>query len=383
MSICKRRPAGYEVKIFDAVADLPNTWNELLPAHHFLQPCQLSFTEESNFPDLRFYYAFIMNESQPAGAAYFQLLHIKPYHVDGGRLSSLQRYAWYTFAKMAHPKLLVAGHLFRHDIDSFFCNAALSPFERYQCYQSAINAVSKKSCANAILVKDIPQELITYFQNYAPQYLMLRNDISMEMELNTGWETLKDYEKALKHKYAQRFRKIRQQWSSLTVKELTVSEVKQYKHRIFDLYRQVSKNQPVRLGYLSADYLPDLKRNFPDDFYVWMAFEGEKPVAFFSAWSRQDAFDMFYIGFDYTRNEALQLYFNILFFSVEQAIHLKKKKLILGRTALEAKARIGCKPVYLSTFLYIKNPILRNIMMRTQQSLADNEGEWENRHPFK
>ena len=92
---------------------------------------------------------------------------------------------------------------------------------------------------------------------------------------------------------------------------------------------------------------------------------------------------MFYIVFDYSRNDSLQLYFNILFFSVEQAIRMGKKKLILGRTALEAKARIGCKPVYLSTFLYIKNPLVRNLMLRAQQSIAANEGEWENRHPFK
>lgn len=383
MSICNGKKTAYEVKLYNSVAALPKEWGKFLPAHHFLQPDQLLLTEESNLPDLCFYYAFILNGNQPVGGAYFQLLHIQTFHADGERLSPLQRYAWYTFAKVAQPKLLVAGHLFRHDINSFFCDTRLSVFERYRCYQSAIDAVTKKSGAHAVLVKDIPHELITYFQHYAPQYIMLRNDISMEMEIKKEWETLKDYEKALKHKYAQRFRKIRQQWNTLDIKQLTVSEANRYRHRIFDLYKQVSKKQPVRLGYLSADYLPILKKNFPDDFHIWMAFEEENPVAFFSAWSREEVFDMFYIGFDYSRNEALQLYFNILFFSVEQAIHYKKSKLILGRTALEAKARTGCKPVYLSTFLYIKNPVVRNIMMRTQQSLADNEGEWENRHPFK
>lgn len=383
MNHCKSKKAAYEVRLFDSVAALPEEWSELLPAHHFLQPDQLLLTEESHLPDLRFFYAYILNNKQPVAAAYFQLLPIQPYHADVERLSSLRRYAWYTFAKVAQPRLLVAGHLFRHDIESFFCKESLPAFEKYQCYQAAIDTAAKRSCAHAVLVKDIPHELITYFQHYAPQYIMLRNDISMEMEIKNEWETLKDYEKALKHKYAQRFRKIRQQWNTLEIRELSADETVYYRHRIFELYEQVSKKQPVRLGYLSADYLPMLKKNFPDDFHIWMAFEEEKPVAFFSAWSHKDVFDMFYIGFDYSRNEALQLYFNILFFGVEQAIHHKKSKLVLGRTALEAKARTGCKPVYLSTFLYIKNPVVRNIMMRTQQSLADNEGEWENRHPFR
>ena len=68
---------------------------------------------------------------------------------------------------------------------------------------------------------------------------------------------------------------------------------------------------------------------------------------------------------------------------MEQAIRLKKKKLILGRTALEAKARVGCKAKYLSTYLYIKNPVLRNVITRLQNNINDMEGEWENRHPFK
>jgi hypothetical protein len=92
---------------------------------------------------------------------------------------------------------------------------------------------------------------------------------------------------------------------------------------------------------------------------------------------------MFYIGFDYSKNEELQLYFNILFFTVEQAISLRKKKLVLGRTALEAKARLGCRPKYLSTYLYIRNPAIRQVINRLQQNINSMEGEWENRHPFK
>jgi hypothetical protein len=92
---------------------------------------------------------------------------------------------------------------------------------------------------------------------------------------------------------------------------------------------------------------------------------------------------MFYIGFDYDRNAALYLYFNILFFSLEQAILLKKKNLVLGRTALDAKARLGCRPRYLSTFLYIKNRNIRNYVVRAQQQMTTEEGAWESKHPLK
>src|SRR5690606_25068240 len=96
-----------------------------------------------------------------------------------------------------------------------------------------------------------------------------------------------------------------------------------------------------------------------------------------------DAFDMFYIGFDYVRNKYLQLYFNILFFRVEQSILFRKKKLILCRTALDAKARLGCQPHYLYTFLYIKKNLIRKRILQVQQRTSDKEGAWEERHPFK
>ena len=176
---------------------------------------------------------------------------------------------------------------------------------------------------------------------------------------------------------------MRAHWDSLDIRELTIEEVWQQKETIYNLYKGVSERQTVRLGNLSKDFIPLLKQQNPDELKVWLAYEGDKPVAFFSGWAREDVFDMFYIGFDYSRNDALQLYFNILFFSVEQAIVLRKGKLILGRTALEAKARLGCKPEYLSTFLYIRNGLVRNAVARLQQQVTSGEGEWENRHPFK
>jgi predicted N-acyltransferase len=205
----------------------------------------------------------------------------------------------------------------------------------------------------------------------------------MEMDIPGEWHVMADYEKALKHKYAQRMRKVRAELAKLNIKELDEEGVKSNKVVLFGLYQQVVARQQVRLGLLNEDFLPVLKRFHGDDLRVWLAYENEKPVGFFSAWVKEGVFDMFYIGFDYARNQELQLYFNMLFFGVEQAITNGKEKLILGRTALDAKARIGCKPRYLSTYLYIKNSFLRQRVLNLQQKTALQEGAWEDRHPFK
>jgi len=380
---CYPKKADTDMELFTSAHSLPKEWNELLPAGHFLKSKQCLATEAANLPDLQFIYILLRRKNIPVGAAYFQVLSLSKKHLNTTMATPLQTQLWRAFTMVAKPKLLVAGHLFRHDISSFYCSEGLSSFEAYQLYRAAIDKALSTSCAMAVLVKDTPAPLTTYFQNYAPQYLLLRNDISMELNIPAEWVGMHDYEKALKHKYAQRLRKVRSEWPNVLVKELSLEEVKAEQENIYRLYRQVTLHQQVRLGFLSPQFIPVLKECYGDELKVWGVYEEEKMIAFFSAWVKDDAFDMFYIGFDYERNKELQLYFNMLFFSVEQAITLKKGKLILGRTALDAKARIGCKPRYLLTFLYIRNRFIRNRVMAIQQNNLSEEGAWEERHPFK
>ncbi len=382
MTHCKK-PGLTDIQLYYNSKDIPNSWNEFLLARHFLKTVNLALTEKADLPDLEYIYALVTQNGKPAAAIYFQLLGIKEEHFNTAALRSWQGAAWKLFTTIAHPKLLVAGHLFRHDISSLYIAEDIPAFDAYQLYKTAIDKVLRESCANAVLVKDMPEQLATYFQHYAPQFIMLRNDISMEMEMPENWQHISDYEKALKHKYAQRFRKIRSAFSEVDIRELSAVEVLKCRDELYALYLEVCEKQQARIGYLSPGYLPLLKQQYGDALKVWAAYHNDEMVAFFSAWVRQEVFDMFYIGFDYSRNAELQLYFNILFFAVEQAIAFKKQKLVLGRTALDAKARLGCRPHYLSTFVYIRNRYLRNMIAQVQKNALAHEGEWEQRHPLK
>lgn len=382
MTNCGNKHKGVEVRLFTDSETLPPEWNNLIPAGHFLQSQQLKVAEQSSLPDISFSYALVYDNNIPVLAAGFQLLQLKTKHANHNMVEPWKYVAWQLYTGIARPKLLVSGHLFRHDVDSVFCAGGISGYDIYTYYKEAIDAVMRKSCASAVLIKDMPARLDKYFCNYEPQYMMLRNDISMEMGVPAEWQTMDDYVHALKHKYAQRYRKIRERWPELNVKALTNAEVVAYKDELFALYRQVSDHQRVRIGLLSADFIPMLQQQ-DNRLKVWGIYEGSQLIGFFSAWVYEDRFDMFYIGFDYEKNKEYNLYFNILFFAIEQAIKYRKPKLILGRTALDAKARLGCKPRYLSTFVYIRNSIVRSRIMHAQKNTAANEGAWENKHPFR
>lgn len=382
MKHCGKKNEAIRAQLFAGSNTLPPEWDSLVPQGHFLQSQHLKVAEQSSLPDISFSYALVYRNDIPVLAAGFQLLQLNAKHVNHDMVESWKYIAWQLYTGIARPKLLVSGHLFRHDVNSVYCDGGLSGYDIYTFYKLAIDEATRTNCAAAVLIKDMPVRLDKYFCNYEPQYMMLRNDISMEMDIPASWHTMADYEHALKHKYAQRYRKIRERWHELEIKELNTQQVVDNKNNLYALYQQVTDHQQVRIGLLSPEFIPKLKQH-DDRLKVWGIYEGERLVGFFSAWVYADAFDMFYIGFDYEKNKEFSLYFNILFFAIEQAIHYRKPKLILGRTALDAKARLGCKPRYLSTFLYIKNSMVRNRIMQAQNNTTANEGAWENRHPFK
>ncbi len=382
MTNCGNKHKGIDVLLFTDSEALPPEWNSLIPPGHFLQSQQLKVAEQSSLPDISFSYALVYDNNIPVLAAGFQLLQLKAKHLNHNMVEPWKYVAWQLYTGVARPKLLVSGHLFRHDVHSVFCAGGISGYDIYTYYKEAIDAAMRKSCASAVLIKDMPARLDKYFCNYEPGYMMLRNDISMEMDIPAAWQTIDDYEHALKHKYAQRYRKIRERWHELDIKELGIAQVSEHKDSLYALYQQVTNHQRVRIGLLSPEFIPKLKQH-DDRLKVWGIYEGVKLIGFFSAWVYEDTFDMFYIGFDYEKNKEYNLYFNILFFAIEQAISYRKPKLILGRTALDAKARLGCRPRYLSTFLYIKNGIVRSRIMQAQNNTTTNEGAWENRHPFR
>lgn len=378
MIACKNSQDAWQW--YRAAKELPQLWDDALPAGSPLCRENLQLTEDAGLPGITFLYGWLESAGMQVT---FQVLHVSEAHTDNKALKTWQSLLWQAYLRFWKPKLLVAGHLFRHDVESLYYPAGTNPFLVFQNFRKALSEARRLTGAGAVLVKEMPQSLVPFFQHHAPKYLLLRNDASMQLNIRTEWRTFADYEQSLKHKYAQRIRKQRAAFAHIKIEALDAAAVGEKAEELYALYRQVTDHQKVRLGLLSPDYLIMLKKRHPDTLKVWAFYEGENMIAFVSAWYRKEVFDMFYIGFDYARNEALFTYFNILLFSVEKSIALNADRLVLGRTALEAKARAGAKAKYLHTFLFIRNALFRKLVSKLQARFVAMEGEWENRHPFR
>jgi hypothetical protein len=339
--------------------------------------------EKANTANLKHYYVIIENQGQAQAFAYFQLLQVKPFHfnLQGKRWQQL---SLHLVLQWIRPTMLVAGNLFRHDVSFFqFLDDDIDDATKGKIYLDTINHLIAHTKASGLFIKDVPRNLGEFIQQ-DDSYQRMPDDISMEMHLPAPWQSIADYEKALKHKYLQRYKKMRQSFSEIEVRELSHNDILRYSKEMEALYMQVTRKQMVSMGILNHQFFEFLKTVLQDDYKVCGYFIDQKMVAFSSAIVHDAEYDMNYIGFDYAVNQSHHLYFNILFQCLDNAIQSKCRKLILGRTALEAKAILGCEADYRYSFYKLRNGILNRFYQKVSANFRERQGDkWKERHPFK
>ncbi|HPI53742.1 MAG TPA: peptidogalycan biosysnthesis protein [Chitinophagaceae bacterium] len=367
--------------VYKSVNDFPFDWNQQTQQANICAGIEI--VEKAKIPNLENYYVIRYHDDKPVYASYFQLLHVTPIHFNLGN-KRIQQIALSTALRIVKPTLLVAGNLFRHDVLFFqFLNADLSDDEKAQYYQETTNYMINYTNASGIFLKDVEKNIAARVQKDTT-YIQMQDDVSMEIEIPTHWHSFEDYEHELKHKYMQRSRKIRKAFHDVRIESFDESAIEKYSKEMEQLYLQVSQKQLVSMGVINDAFFKELKRILKDKYIVCGYFYQDKLIAFSSAIKHADEYDMNYIGIDYAYNQSHQLYFNILFHCLENAMATQSKKLILGRTAPEAKAILGCEPDYRFSFYKLRNVIVNWFYQMVASYFHEQQGDaWKDRHPFK
>lgn len=339
--------------------------------------------EAAKVANIENYYVLTKEDDIVRCFSYYQLLHVKPIHFNLGD-KVLQQSALNMALRLVRPTLLVAGNLFRHDVNFIqFTDETLDAASRAHLYNATTNHMIDYTNASGIFLKDIVPEIGAVIEEEGA-YFRMKDDVSMEMRIPDNWKSFTDYEHALKHKYLQRCRKIRKSFEGIQIRELTEADIVRYSKEMEQLYLQVTKKQLVSMGILHHTFFEVLRATLNGDYKVCGYFHQDKMVAFSSAILHDGSYDMNYIGFDYGYNHSHNLYFNILFHCLENAMACGCQTLILGRTAPEAKAIMGCKPDYRYSFYKLRNIIVNWFYKMVASYFQEQQGDkWKGRHPFK
>lgn len=372
---------GFNVYVHDTILDdlFREQWDQFKDPGSALQSDYLSALERAGALDLSFRYLLISKENEIVGRVYFQLLHFGHYNLSVSESNIWQKLAS-VLVRIFPFRIVICGNLFAVDFPPL--DSQSGKISERQLLE-IISAFALKEKHDVLVLKDMPDNFIP---DVAKLYgfSVFETDLTMKLKIMPTWKTYQDYEKALTHKYAQRARKIRRAGSVLERKQFDYSLLTLHKKDITKLFQEICSKQTIRMGIVDANYFIELFQNCGNRFHMTGYFLNNKLVAFATMLDHKDSLELHYIGMDYTYNKTHNLYFNILFDGVEQAILKNKKELELGRTAREAKAVIGCQPVYFNDYILIRNRITRWSVSVIQEYFQGKMGEsWRNRHPFK
>ncbi|PTM10642.1 MAG: hypothetical protein DA408_15445 [Bacteroidetes bacterium] len=379
----------WQIHWFESLAAGREHW-EQLPATEdvFLSAAYFALLDQLSLPDVSLGYAIF---EHPDYGAFGLVLQAFTFAADQqlGKLDQPAELAgWQRFqarfkgrlAKVLRFRILAAGQLLltgdhalrgHHGLDEAQLNTVLA------AGLEAI-AASWPERIHGIMLKDLPLQERPRSQGYHA----LPVQPNMVVTLDPAWRVFDDYLDAMSSKYRVRVRRARKKGDELQRRLLSLAELQVHQRQLHALYQDIAKQSDFNAVVLPEDYFTAWKTHFPDRFQVWGYFVEEELIGFSTAIYNGAELEAHFLGLEQGYSRTHQLYLNMLYDLVAEAIAAGSHQLVLSRTALEIKSSVGARPENLYCWMRSRVAILNPLVPIVARFIAPLK-PWEERHPFK
>jgi len=383
----RHRPSGFGFAIADSIDYFDRAHWDTVTAHDslFLSRRYLRVLEEAGPENLRQRYALIFRGPEPVGAVAAQSVTVSLARL---RKSSTPGKAGARFERL-DEKMLVCGNLLSwgmHGV-SFAPNqdhTVLWPAVAEAIYR--LRRADKLSGeTDFVMVKDIPNEQVSGASALSRfSYRELETEPNMVLEISPQWRSYDDYLASLTSRYRKQAKQIEKEVASAgcRVEETGSEDVARYAEQLHALYMQTHRNARLRLVTLPVSFLPTLAAQLGGDTRFTVVKQDEQLLGFVTTVRDGETAVGYNIGFDRKANAHFPIYFRLLQAVVDHAIKLGCRRLSLGRTALEPKARLGARPDPLRIWIRHRIPMLNVVVRGLLHTISDHDDAPE-RNPFK
>ena len=377
---------------------IPSEWEAVLENKNFFLSLEyLDIIERLHAGPIASRYVIVYKQKMPVFAAYFQVVDFTA-DVFGdlvsGQISDLKSKRLRLFDKYMDKyknevimRLVTCGNNFVSGEHGFVYNDKITREEAFFLLEKINEIVSREEklsgTISATMLKD-------FFLDHLPKtktleenkFIAFTVEPNMIIDIPAEAENVATYIGTFSKKYRNRAKGILKTGAQLVKKDLTIEEVKKFNKQIYKLYENVFSNAKFKLVKLSENYFYEIKKTFPERFFVTGYFLNDVLIGFDSGYFiNEDTLEAHYIGLDYEMNKQHELYQNILYHFIETAIIHKKKHLDLGRTASEIKSTVGAKAHDLVCYIKPQNSVSSMILKPFISFLQPTE--WVPRNPFK
>lgn len=233
-----------------------------------------------------------------------------------------------------------------------------------------------------VIVKDLFSEQHATASSLEPfRYRSIETEPNMALSIDPAWESITDYLASLTKKYRAAARKVLKPFDDETFVVGPIENLSQEAGRLHELYKAVAARADVCLFSLGETTLPRLADALGDDFATIGIRDQGRLVGYVTVIRDGDTAVGYYLGIDYEANSKLPIYHRLLLAVIETAIQWRCKQISFGRTALDAKSRLGCVPEDTHVWVRHRVPLLNAVVQGVLKNVSHDEPP--ERNPFK
>lgn len=380
----RHRPTGFGFAFADSVDYLDAArWDALtVGGSLFLSRPYLRVLEEAGPESLRQRYAMVFRGREAVAAVAAQCVTVSAARVrkagGGERLAAaLER---------VRERVLVCGNLLSWGLHGVAFAKGEDPAALWPAVAEALYRLRRadklSGDADIVMVKDISAETAAGADELSKfSYRRFETDPDMVLEIPPRWGSYEDYLGSLNAKYRKAARQVDKDVAAAGCRVEELSDVAEHAEELHGLYMQTHRNARLRLVTLPAAYLPTLAERLGREMRCTVVRRDEQLLGFVTTLRDGETAVGYYIGFDREANAEFPVYLRLLQAVVGDAIGLGCRRLSLGRTALEPKARLGARPAPMSVWIRHRVPAL-NVAVRGLLRVVPHD-EAPERNPFK
>lgn len=381
----RHRPTGFGFALSDSIDYMDAARWDALTAHAslFLSRRYLRVLEEAGPENLRQRYALIFRGREPVAAVAAQSVTISAARVR--KLPQRHRGVAAPLERI-EERMLVCGNLLSWGMHGVACAPGEDRASLWPAVAEALYRLRRADRlfgdTDLVMVKDIPDEHADEAAALSRfSYRPLETDPDMVLEIPSNWRSFEDYLASLTAKYRKTARQIEKDVLAAGCRVEELADLAPHADALHALYMQTHENARLRLVTLTPDFVPLLAARLGEDMRCTVVRRDDELLGFVTTVRDGETAVGYYIGFDRASNAEVPVYFRLLQAVIEDAIKLGCRRLSLGRTALEPKARLGARPVPLRVWIRHRIPALNVLVRGLLHNISHDEAP--ERNPFK
>jgi hypothetical protein len=398
----RHRVSGFGFSFADRISYLPEThWDQATEtAGFFMSRPYLQILEKTGGDKLRQRYALVYEGDSPIAAVCTQMGEIsaaqfskKPSGAKSGKISKLFRPMLNSARSVKgksfnriRARFLICGNLLSWGPHGVSFAPRVEAAKVWPAIAEALYRIRRSEKllgqTDLVMLKDFPgPELESTKPLRRYSYRSANTGPNMILEFCPEVKCFDDYLGLLNTRYRKASKQVIKEIDSSGCRVERLTDFKSHAASLYQLYMQVHERAKTRPFTLSPDYLPLLSEVAGDHLRCTVIRKEDEILAFVTTLKDGQTAVGYFLGLNYSYQAELPLYFRLLLAAVQDAIELGCRRLSLGRTALEPKARLGAKPEELHVWLRHRIPAL-NWMLRNLLGMVPHEAVPE-RHVFK